>query len=242
MSITMQLIIPLPEEGKCLLKNGQKVDFDTPFIEIKKEVEKEVIISEKLKVPAKKIFSYLKKFVGDQVEKDELVAIKKGFFSDSKYLSEFRGTITEIDHEMGKIKIKIQDEKDLVSQCFFKGEVKEIKKNSVFLEIKEQQEYSIKNFPSTTGGEVVYLQEITNKTAVDLEGKIVALETISDINLSKIEVLGTKGIITPMKMPEKEIGLPFFQIKDKPSFQIIFEAKFPYCLVVANSSKIIFYK
>ncbi len=238
----MELIIPLPEEGKCLLKTGQKVDFNTPFIEIKKEVEKEILISEKLNVPSKKIFSYLKKFVGDQVKKDEIIAVKKGIFSDSKYVSEYQGIITEVDHEKGKIKLKIQDEKELVTNCYFKGEVKEVKKNVLILEVKQQREYSLKKCRLATGGEVVYLPKITSETSTELEGKIVALETINDTNLSKMEVLGVKGIISPMKTPEKAIDLPFFQIKDEPSFKIIFEAKYPYCLTNANSGKIIFYK
>jgi hypothetical protein len=238
----MNLIIPLPEEGKCLLKAGQKVDFNTPFVEIKKEIEKEILLAEKLNVPAKKIFNYLKKFVGDQVNKDEIIAVKKGVFSDSKYIAEYQGIITEVDHEKGRITIKIQDEKDMIINCYFNGSIQEIKKTSLILEVKQKQEYTLKKCTRTTGGEIVYLNEISNETTTELEDKIIAIEEISDINLSKMDVLGVKGIISPMKAPEKETDLPFFQIKDAPSFKIIREAKFPYCLTEVSSSKIIFYK
>jgi len=242
MFITMNLTIPLPDEGKCLLKNGQKVDFDTPFFEIKKDLEKEIGLTEKLKVPPKKIFKYLKKFVGDQVAKDEIIAVKKTFFSDIKYASEYQGIITEVNHEKGIIILKIQDEKEIVKKCYFKGEVKEVKKNAVLLEIKEKEEFSLKKCALTTGGEIIYLKEIGSETTSELEGKIVVIKEISDINLSKIEVLGAKGVVTLMKPLETKSDLPFFQLKNEDSFEMIVKHQFPSCLTDTVTSRIIFYR
>ena len=238
----MNLTIVLPDEEKCLLKNNQKVDFDTPFVEVKKELNKEIMLADKLKIPPHKIFNFLKKFVGDKVNKDEVIAFKKGLFSDNKYVSEYQGIITEVDHEKGKITLKIQDSKDIVKNCFFKGEVKEIKKNTILLEIKNKEEFSLTKAPVLTGGELIYLDQITNETSNELERKIIVIESITEINLSKVEVLGAKGIVTLMKVPEKGSSLPFFQIKNPQDFLKINKLKFPYCITDCNSSKIILYQ
>jgi len=60
----MLIIIPLSISDHCLLKEGQTVDFDTPFLQKRIEEEVNISISKNLNVPPQKIFHYLKKFVG----------------------------------------------------------------------------------------------------------------------------------------------------------------------------------
>jgi len=238
----MLINIALPLEGKCLLKKGQRVDFSTPFLELNKEKEKEIFLAEKLNIPAKDIFKHLKKFVGDKVKKNELLAVKTGLFSTQKYFCQEPGIITEINHEKGTVKIKTQSEEELIINCYFQGEVKEIKKELLVLAVNKSQEYSLNKCSVNTGGKTIYLHQLSNETATELENKIVILKKINELALNKIEVLGAKGVVSPLPFVNEKSLLPFFQIKDLSTFDLIFNAQFPYCLTQTVFSKIIFYQ
>ncbi len=77
----MNLSFSLPQNSTCLLKVGQKVDFETPFFAGRKSEDVTILIAEKMGIPPAKIFTYLKKFVGDTVKKGDILAAKKGLLT-----------------------------------------------------------------------------------------------------------------------------------------------------------------
>ena len=52
----MLITIPLSISDHCLLKEGQDVDFDTPFLQKKVEQEINISIAKNLSVPPEKFF------------------------------------------------------------------------------------------------------------------------------------------------------------------------------------------
>ena len=125
----MLISISISVFDRCLLKEGQLVDFDTPFLEKKVEEEINVSIAKNLDVPPQKIFHYLKKFVGESIEKNETIAINKGIFTTKKIVSKYSGLIKEINHSDGSITILNKTEIENTINSFFKGKVNKIKKN-----------------------------------------------------------------------------------------------------------------
>src|SRR3990167_9049048 len=99
----MTISFSLSLKDKPLIKVGQEVDFTTPLIKKGAQEEKTIPISSALRISPSKIFLYLKKFVGDEIKQGELVAEKKTLFDKRQYLSEYDGTIKEIDHENGNL-------------------------------------------------------------------------------------------------------------------------------------------
>ncbi len=67
----MQISISYPSSFKCLLKQGQNVDFNTPYLEKKISVDVSIPIAKKLGVNPTHIFRYLKKLVGEKLTKEK---------------------------------------------------------------------------------------------------------------------------------------------------------------------------
>ena len=125
----MLITVPLTITDHCLLKEGQDIDFETPFLKKKTESEVSISIAKNLNVSPQKIFHYLKKFVGETIEKDETLAVNKGIFSTKKIISKYSGLIKEINHSDGTITILSQEETENTVNSFFNGKVNKIKKN-----------------------------------------------------------------------------------------------------------------
>src|SRR4030065_1627239 len=106
----MLITIPFSSSDRCLLKEGQMVDFETPFLQKKVEEEINIAIAKNLNVPPQKIFHYLKKFVGESIEKNETIASNKGLFTTKKVISKHSGLIKEINHSDGSITISSKNE------------------------------------------------------------------------------------------------------------------------------------
>jgi hypothetical protein len=239
----MTVKIFLPENTFCLLKPGDHVEFDQPFLEKKEKKETEIFIAKELGIHPKKIFRFLKKFVGDVVEKDEVIAFKKSFFSEKKILSPFSGIIKEIDHNLGKLVICLDEKKKKIVSAYFQGEVIKVKEGFLELAVNKQQEYPVKNLEKSFGGPVFYLMEkdVGSLSNNVINKKIIIAEDITGLMQAKIEALGCLGLV--IAHPPAEIpAIPSAILKNPKDFQKILADKFPYCFLDQLSGKIIFYE
>ncbi len=236
------MIITLPSSYKedLLVKVGQKVDFKTPFF--KKKIQKEIGLSlaEKLRISPQKIFVYLKKFVGEKINKGEILAEKKTLFTVRRYRSEYQGEIKEIDHQEGKVLIKINSGKDEFVTAPFKGEILEIDKETIKIKVNRGKEFTAKEITADFGGEVTYLKPTTEYCEEEINNKIVVGQSLSSYLQVKLEALGVKGFVLLHRLPEKT-DLPWGQLKNITDWEKIIAANFPYCLVDKKNSKIYFY-
>jgi len=237
----MILTIPLPEQGKPLIKVGQRVDFNTPLYEEKIHKEVKVYISQKIGVSPKKIFQHLKKLVGDTIQAGDLLAENKSFMAGRQYTSEHTGILKEINHMDGTILIEVIGDDHAVKRAFFTGEIVRIEDGSLQIKVAVANEYEIKNAKDTFGGKTLFIKKENNIYDEDrVSGNVVVADTISEYNQTKIEALGASGFATLHVLSESTStpAVLFKQIKD---FEDAVKHHLPYCFIDGKTSKIIFY-
>lgn len=237
----MLISIPFSHLDRCLLKEDQIVDFNTPFLEKKVEQEINISIAKKLDVSPQKIFSYLKKFVGESIEKNEIIAVNKGMFGSKKIVSKYAGLIKEINHSDGSITILNRTEIENTINASFKGKVKKIKKNEVIIEVEKGEEFPAKNIARDFGGKTFYSDENSEFLSENVFDSVIICENITAYLKSKAEALGCQGFLSLSKL-EEESGIPHAQFKNVNDFKKAIKTKFPYCTIINTSSIIYFYQ
>lgn len=237
----MNIIIPLSNFDHCVLKENQEVDFETPFLQKKTEEEVNISIAKNLGVSPEKIFHYLKKFVGEVIEKDETIAINKGIFTTKKVISKYSGLIKEINHSDGSITILSRTETENTINSFFKGKVEKIKKNEISIEVGKGEEYPGKNIEQNFGGKTFYANENLDFNSENIFNSIVVCENITPYYKAKAEALGCKGFLSLSKLAD-DSDILNAQLKNINDYKKIIKTKFTYCTMLSNSSTIYFYQ
>lgn len=238
----MIISIPIPEGTKCLLKIGTAVDLGQDFLEIENKVSVTIPLAKKFNIPAKDIFKHIKKFVGEPLTKGEILAVKKGFFTTTKILSEYEGTIKEIDHHEGHLVIETSTGEKNKLPAYFKGEIESINKSELKIKVKTGKEYPLKKTSGNFGGKAIYIEDSgVNSITADCNTAIGIAESFTSYSQSKTEALGIDGYISLNTLPE-ETRLPHAQIKQINDFKKIFEHKLNYCIINEKKSTIIFYQ
>jgi len=236
----MVILIKIPEKGTLQVKVGQKVDFDTPLVKKKSQTEIKLPVSQKLNIDPKKIFSYLKKFIGDTVKKGEVIAQKKSFFSKQNYCSEFDGIVKEINHEEGCLIVKAYLDKDDTIKCYFRGEVVDIEKNEIKLKVNDGQEFDLKEASCDFGGETFFMELGADKVVEEkVKNKIVFFRSTSSYDQTKIEALGGAGFVSLYPLSQKT-SLPHAILKQIDDWPKITNSTFSYCIINKKIIKFIF--
>lgn len=233
----------IPANTNILVKENSKLDFNTPLLEKKINTEISINIVKKLAINPKNIFRYLKKFVGESINKGDIIALNKGIFFTKKFISPYDGIIKEIDHHQGIIIIELIDKEKKEFLSPFKGEVVKITKNSIQIKIGKYEEFSIKKTLADFGGEVLYIDsnDFTNLSADNTENKIIIAEKITPFTQIKAEALDVKGFITLENLSQKT-DVNSALLKNINDFKKIMKTKFSYCSIVSKSDKIYFYQ
>jgi hypothetical protein len=237
----MIITIPLSVSDNCLLKEGQEVDFETPFLKKKTEEEVSISIAKNLNVSPQKIFHYLKKFVGESIEKNETIATNKGMFTTKKIVSKYSGLIKEINHFDGTITILSQEETENTVNSYFKGKVSKIKKNELSIEVSKGEQFPGKNIDQNFGGKTFYVDENLNFNSENVFNSVVVCENITSYYESKAEALGCHGFLSLSKLAE-ESEIPYAQFKNISDYKKIIKAKFSCCTILNSSGIIYFYQ
>lgn len=237
----MLITVPLTITDHCLLKEGQDVDFETPFLKKKTESEVNISIAKNLNVSPQKIFHYLKKFVGETIEKDETLAVNKGIFSTKKIISKYSGLIKEINHSDGTITILSREETENTVNSFFKGKVNKIKKNEISIEVDKGEQFPGKNIDQSFGGKTFYADEDRDFNSENVYNSIIVCENMTSYYRSKAEALGCQGFLSLSKLTE-DSGIPYAQLKNINDYKKIIKAKFAYCTILSSSGMIYFYQ
>lgn len=236
----MELNIQFLENEKCLLKEGQKADFETPFLE-KNTVNKiKIPVSKKLEVNPANIFRYLKKLVGENIKKGDLLAEKKGFFGNKRIVADSDGIVKEIDHINGQIVVDVFTENKKTANSYFIGKVKKISNQTITVDVGKGETFELKNSSNSFGGQVFYFHDQTNISSANIDGKIVIAESINSFSQTKLEALGASGIVTLLKL-EEESEIAQAQIKNINDMKKILKLKLPNCCINKKEEKIYFY-
>lgn len=238
----MPIVITRPENTTVLVKTDQEINFETDLFEQVSQSEIKIQISNKLKIAPIKIFKHLHKFVGEKIEKGELLAVKKNVFSDLKYLSEYEGTIKEINHETGEVILTTNNKASKV-KSFFSGTVTSIKDYELTIILPSEKLYfDLKITSKDFGNETLYLKKIDNHLLTEeaVNNKVIIAENIDTYTLIKLEALGSTGFIT-LKELNCDTKLPHAQFKNIDDLNKIFDYNCKYCLIGLKQNRIYLY-
>lgn len=238
----MHLVFTVDTDNDLMIKKGQKVNFNDPLTKKRSSKEVKIPLSNILKIPSGAIFKSLKRFVGDQVKKGELIAEFKGMLSTKRYHSEFEGIIKEINHDEGAIIIETLSEESDTKHVFFKGDIININAKEVTLEVVNFKEYPVEKVTDDFGGEIFSVdKDMLSNISEDLvNGKIIITEKITPYEQVKIETLGGKGFIVLIS-EYQENSRPVAILKQAQDLEKIKKTEFTYCIVSKKNNKIYFY-
>jgi len=238
----MNIFLTIPQNGKILVKAGQKVDFETKLFEVKNQKTVKIDLQKELSISPQNIFSYLKKFIGEKIKKGDILASKKGFLSSKKIKSQWDGVLKEIDHQKGLLIIETEENDDKKSVFFSPvfGQVEKIEKEGIKIKIEKKEEIEVKEEKKEIFGGKIFIFENENEVnSQNVEERLIIAEEINSIFQTKLEALGAKGFLTIKKLP-KETTLPTFQFKNLDDIKKI--KKNWSCFIDKNSTKMIFYE
>ncbi|MBI2028003.1 MAG: hypothetical protein HYT07_00195 [Candidatus Levybacteria bacterium] len=232
----MFIKVSLPQNIEVLIKNGQAVDFGTPLY--KKSVKKtaKIPLAKKLEIKPEKIFFFLKKVVGEEVHKGEVLAVKKSLFGQKKFYSEYDGVLKEINHEDGSLVISTESADTKSVMCFFKGGVKEVAEDHLKLDLKDAKEFALSESSGDFGGANYFFKEddINKLEAEKIQSKILIVRKIESFNQVRLEVMGVVGFVTLESLSQTP-SVNYARIKSTQDWGEIIKANLPYCLVSSNN-------
>ncbi len=237
----MILSLKIPLGATLLVKSGQKLDLGIPIYESKAEIDFPLRIADKLDVAPDKIFRYLKKFVGEKIEKGTTIAVKKSLFTTKKVISDRSGVIKEVNHHDGIVVISSPDEQQHVHLSALRGEVAEVAKNELKIKLADATDYPLKKSEDSFGGTIWYLKSDQESilTSGSVRNKIIIGQTINEFTQTKIGALGAAGIVSLLK-PE-HTTVPFALVQNIDDLKKVTEKSFTYCFVDHPHSRIVFY-
>lgn len=239
----MIIRISISPEDRLIIRPGNKIDYDTPYLEKNKTTEIEIQIAKELKVKPTKIFHHIKKFVGEKVKKGEILATRKGFITTKKIISPTTGIIQSVDHEKGTLTLLEFEDTTRQMRSYFAGEVTDVENNELKLKVDDGLSCNAKEITKNFGGKTLYTTNddfvLLNKSRVNK--MVIICESIQPYFQSKLEALGIDGIITLVQLGDKT-DLPHGQIKKIQDFRNIIESSYPYCLADKESDTIYFYR
>jgi DNA-directed RNA polymerase alpha subunit len=238
----MKIPVIIPDGAKLLLKKGQKVDYDTVFVKRQSEDEMKLPIAASLGFSPDKIFMFLHKFVGDKVEKNEVLAERKAMMSTKQYVSEFSGVIKEINHNDGSVTLSTQADDSVEEYCYFKGEVEEIDGNVVLVKVGRGKQYQLHEPSSFFGGQVL-IHEDTHPSQIteeQVDSRVVVGDKIPSYDHMKMEALGAVGFIL-LQQPDDTSSVPVALLKQIADYEEIKKSKFTCCNIGPDRTTIYFY-
>lgn len=235
----MVIYIDIPEGTKCLLKAGQNVSFDTPFLQTREIKEVSVPLSQKLGVSPEKIFTFMKKFVGDSLKKGDVIAEKNSLFTVKKVRSEHEGILKEINHLDGHIVINDTEGEKTIMKSYFKGEAEKIDDKRITLRVSSAKDFKAKTPSSDFGGQYIILTGQPDIQGIDVDNKILIFDSISDYAATKAEALGARGFISLKSVGSVTIPTTLFtSIED---YKKVEKLEMTYCTVSSTYSTMYFY-
>ena len=233
-----------PKGVNIVVKEGDQVGFQTPLYEKESEETEKIDVAKAISVSPNKIFNYLTKFVGEKVKKGEVLAIKKGFFSNKKCIANRGGIIKEINHQDGSLLLKILTKNKKSNFSFFKGTIKKISGEDLEIDIEKALSFPLREINQNFGGEVFYLKKISQTKVLseaELEGKIVITHKLNTYSFSKFSTLGVKGYVLESKK-NLDLDSNYGLIKKLDDLEKIFAYNLKYCLALKNKKELILYK
>lgn len=235
----MHITIPIDKE-KLLVKAGQHVDFSTPLYQTSVSSVLEVAVAQKLEVQPQHIFRHMVRYVGDSIEKNDTLALKKGFFGNRTVRSPGKGVVQEIDHAKGIVRLTLIQQEEEVKTAFFTGIIEKIEQASIRLKVHASKSFETKVMQGVSGGRLVFATK-ENEESMDFVGSFVVCESLKPYDIAKYDALGAVGFIS-LHTPKEKMSLPYAVIKKIEDWKTLVSDQFPYCVFDPLRSTIVAYQ
>lgn len=238
----MKIPVIIPAETELLVQKGQEVNFGTPFVRRNAVEIIKIPLASALGFSPDKIFIFLHKFVGDKVQRGELLAEKKAMMSSRQYLSEYDGTIKEINHYDGTVTLETPKEDTFEQNCFFKGTIEEIEGNVLLLKISHGKQYPLMEAAPFFGGEVVLYDSALGSqiTEDEVNDHVIVADKLTSYDQTKLEALGAQGFVL-LQNNDDPASVPTAMLKTVPEFEEIKKQGFSACMIGPDHTTIYFY-
>lgn len=219
----MTLTIKIPLRAQVLVSKGDKIEPGTPLFEQKNKKNITVNIAEKLKIKPDLIFRYLDKIIGEDVQKGEILASKKGMFKTRKVLSTHEAIIKEVSHITGEITLLIDDDSESHPNVLentvsgLKGTIERIDATTITIALKGAEAYPVKNVTADYAAELFYFTNdglYFTANEDQLKNKLVVIDELKAHIEVKCEALGCVGFLYLSGKPTTQLPSASFIKKD----------------------------
>ncbi|MFO0703835.1 MAG: hypothetical protein U0525_03880 [Patescibacteria group bacterium] len=196
--------IKIDPSWKLLVGVGDEVTMDTAIAttgEEEKPTSHVIPLAKTLNFSPDKIFKFLKKNIGQQIHRGEVVAEKDGMFSSKKFVSEFSGSIVSVNHHNGEITIEEKSSKNglVTIKSMVVGKVSKTDDNELIIKTGNSMKIKVSgSFQKRIGGNVI-VSDNTKAillTLPEVKGAVIFVPNASDYVVSKLNALGAAYIIT----------------------------------------------
>jgi len=209
----MKITFSIAGDEELQIKTGQTVKIGDLLYQQGSTENLIVNLAKKLHIKPNNIFFSLKKAVGDEINKGDLVAENKSLLTHRLYRSEYTGILKEISHHDGSITISVKQEtSDKTTRCYsyFQGEIIHIAGREITIKVTHQSSFPLKSASQDFGGLVSFIKNdgSDQETIQDIDNRIIIADKISEYQQSKFEALGAGGFVTIQPLP-KPTELPF---------------------------------
>ncbi|MBI4100401.1 hypothetical protein HY439_01540 [Candidatus Microgenomates bacterium] len=192
------LTVRLPQKGKILVSEGQKVSRGDSLAEIENKLDEVYLnLAKASGLRPNKVITVLVKKIGDEVIEGEIIARKKGLLGEKKIKSPISGTLEKLEEDTGVLTVGIKGEKTIL-KAPAAGKIVEIKNDEIVIDCAGTVIPAEKGGGIEVTGELVSLKNPTvglYDLTSELEEKIVAAEIWTKEALIKAKSLQIKAIL-----------------------------------------------
>jgi len=238
------MIVPvkIPSYTEILVKVGQRVDFTTPLLRRSTKKKAIIPIAEMMGFPSEEIFHHIKKTIGEQISKGDLLAEQKNVFSSKKYLSQIDGLLSEIDHTAGTLIIEQSSNGSEEIACFFSGEIEGVYDGYLDLKVHHAHKVDLSHPVSYFGSRIYYAPDSgTSFQEEDIEGKCILIQDLNPMHSTKIEALGGQGLISKKKIALKSSLVQIIP-QQEADFDMLLKKRFPFLIAGPEDCTLYFYE
>jgi len=209
------IYLPIPSHAQVLVAVGDKITNKTIIAKVSPHAVMQTIhLAKLLSVRNGKISKYLVREIGEKIAAGSILAVRKGFFSETTVKSPINGKLAEIDLSKGTISLcHDTKESDFISPV--SGRVVNIDKSLIEIETSEPVFNAVSGGGDEISGILTYLPQDKIgilDTGENIENSVIMYKSANEAVLVKFSVLGALGFIT--LKAEGRMPLPWVELKN----------------------------
>ncbi len=204
-----RLKLKLNENEKPVVKVGDKVK--TGDVLATSQVSKvvEISLAKLLQVKPKDLPKYLLKELPGEVEKGEVIAVKKGLLKLQQVKCPVSGVLDFLDSEAGTLQIQPKNEESQKVRAWFSGVVKGVSDNEVICEVSGLVIKGKSGAGATVSGKLYGIKGDVDlfNLPTEISERIIILRSAKSDMVAKADALGAVAVIAE-SLEEPTFSLP----------------------------------